>query len=128
MLQQKLHLLVNSEQECILIRCILPIHYCTGGISLTEPLLDRDQPGQRCPGQRSPWTETPFTETPPGHRPPGQRLPWTVTPLDSDPPGQRHPGHRLPGQRPQDRDPSDRDPPVNRITDRCHYLATTFKF
>ena len=34
--QQRLHLLVNSEQECIPVRCVPPAHYHTGGISMTE--------------------------------------------------------------------------------------------
>ena len=123
MFQQRLNLLVNSEQECILVGYLLPARYSMGGISLTEtppwhrPLLDRDPldrdaldrdaldrdpPGQRHPGQR------PLLDIdPPGQRPPRQWPPWTVNPLDRDPTGQRHPG-----QRPLlDIDPLDRDPP-----------------
>ena len=74
------------EQECIPVGCILPTHYCTGGIH------DRDPP----------WTETLCTETPgqrppldidpSRQRPPRRRSPWTETPLDRErPPGTETP-------------------------------------
>ena len=83
------------------------------------------------PGQRDPWTETPLdrhllrqrpldrdspgqtplTETPPQRPPSGQR-----PSLDRDPLGRDYPGQRPP--------PLDRDPHVNRITDR--YKNITF--
>ena len=93
------------------------------------------------PRQKHPWTETPQTETPldrdpPGQRPllwtetppmdrdpsPGQRTPWTETsPMDRDlPPGQRSPRQR---PLPWTKTPLDRDPHMNRITDKCKNIT-----
>ena len=63
--------LYYTKQEYILVECVPPALYHTGG------LPDRDFP----------WTETPWIETPLQTWIPQTETPWTETPLDREPPG-----------------------------------------